>query len=168
MNRLQEKIVLILFFMVINSSANSGEPSYTIKLMTPETALKAAQAGLNQCRALGYQVSIAVVDRSGQTQVLLRDRLAGEHTLEASTNKAWTATSFKMSTTELAKVTQSGQESSGIRAMSRVLAIGGGVPVSIGGVIYGAIGVSGAPSGIDDDKCANAGISAIAIDLEFN
>jgi uncharacterized protein GlcG (DUF336 family) len=154
--------------MVIYTAASSAKPSFTIKLMTPETALKAAQAGLSECRALGYQVSIAVVDRSGQTQVMLRDRLAGEHMIEAATNKAWTAASFKMSTTELAKVTQSGQESSGIRVMSRVLAIGGGVPVDIGGTIYGAIGVSGSPSGKEDHKCATAAIATIAVDLEFN
>lgn len=154
--------------MLMRTAASSAEPSFTIKLMTPESALKAAQAGLSECRALGYQVSIAVVDRSGQTQVMLRDRFAGEHTIEAATNKAWTAASFKMSTSELAKVTQSGQESSGIRAMTRVLAIGGGVPVDIGGSIYGAIGVSGAPSGKEDDKCASAAIAAIAFDLEFN
>ncbi len=154
--------------MVIHTAASSAEPSFTIKLMTPETALKAAQAGLSECRTLGYQVSVAVVDRLGQTQVILRDRFAGEHTIEAATNKAWTAASFKISTTALAKATQSDQESSGIRAMTRVLAIGGGIPVDIGGSIYGAIGVSGAPSGKEDDKCANAGIAAIAIDLEFN
>lgn len=168
MSLLQKKIVLILLFMVIHTAAGSAEPSFTIKLMTPETALKAAQAGLSECRALGYQVSIAVVDRLGQTQVMLRDRFAGEHTMEAATNKAWTAASFKISTTALAKATESGQESSGIRAMNRVLAIGGGIPVDIGGSIYGAIGVSGAPSGTEDDKCAAAAIAAIAVDLEFN
>ena len=154
--------------MVMHSSASGAEPSFTIKLLTPETALKAAQAGLKQCRALGYQVSIAVVDRAGQLQVILRDRLAGVHTIEAATNKAWTAVSFKTSTTQLAKNTQSGQESSGIRGMSRVLAIGGGITVDVGGALYGAIGVSGAPNGIEDDKCAKAAIAAIAVDLEFN
>lgn len=154
--------------MVMHSSASGAEPSFTIKLLTPETALKAAQAGLKQCRALGYQVSIAVVDRAGQLQVMLRDRLAGVHTIEAATNKAWTAVSFKTSTTQLAKNTQSGQESSGIRGMSRVLAIGGGITVDVGGALYGAIGVSGAPNGIEDDKCAKAAIAAIAVDLEFN
>ena len=154
--------------MVMHSSASGAEPSFTIKLLTPETALKAAQAGLKQCRALGYQVSIAVVDRAGQLQVMLRDGLAGVHTIEAATNKAWTAVSFKTSTTQLAKNTQSGQESSGIRGMSRVLAIGGGITVDVGGALYGAIGVSGAPNGIEDDKCAKAAIAAIAVDLEFN
>lgn len=159
---------MILFLLIVNTSVYSAEPSFSVKLMTLETALKAAQAGLNECRALGYQVAITVVDRAGQTQVLLRDRFAGVHTIEASTNKAWTAVSFKTNTTQLAKNTQSDKESSGIRGMSRVLAIGGGITVDIGGDLYGAIGVSGAPDGLEDDKCARAAITAIAVDLEFN
>lgn len=154
--------------MAIVGPANSAEPSFTIKLLTPETALKAALAGLKECRDLGYQVAIAVVDRAGQTQVMLRDRYAGAHTVEAATNKAWSAASFKTGTTQLAKSTQNGKESSGIRGMSRVLAIGGGMTVDIGGTLYGAIGVSGAPSGSEDEKCAIAAIAAIAVDLEFD
>lgn len=161
-------IISALCLMIINGSANSAEPSFTVKQLTPETALKAAQAGLNQCRAAGYQVTIVVVDRSGQTQVMLRDRFAGEHTIEAANNKAWTAVSFKTNTTALAKNTQSGSESSGIRSVSKVLAIGGGLTIDIGGTLYGAIGVSGAPNGAEDDKCAQAAISAISVDLEFN
>jgi uncharacterized protein GlcG (DUF336 family) len=168
MNQCYKLILASLFFITVSTPAHSAEPSFTVKLLTPETALKAAQAGLNQCRAIGYQVTIVVVDRAGQVQVMLRDRYAGEHTIEAAMNKAWTAASFKISTTELAKNTQSGNESSGIRDMSRVLAIGGGMTVDIGGTVYGAIGVSGAPSGTEDDKCAEAAIAAIAVDLEFD
>lgn len=159
---------MTLFIVLTSSSVFSAEPSFTIKLLTPETALKAAQAGLKQCRDLGYQVAIAVVDRAGQPQIIIRDRLAGPHTIEAATNKAWTAVSFKTNTTELAKNTQSGMEMSGIRGVSKVLAIGGGITVEIGGALYGAIGVSGAPNGAEDDKCAIAAIDAISVDLEFN
>lgn len=147
---------------------NAADATYAIKLMTPETALKAAQAGLNKCREGGYQVAIAVVDRTGQTQVLLRDRFAGMHTPEAAVNKAWTAVSFKSNTSQFAEATQSGKESSGIRNISRVLAIGGGLMIEAGGALYGGIGVSGAPNGAADDACAKAGISAIMDDLELN
>jgi len=164
----QFKVLMSLFMLLSSSSVYSAAPSFTIKVLTPETALKAAEAGLKQCRTLGYQVSIAVVDRVGQPQIIIRDRLAGPHTIEAATNKAWTAASFKTNTTELAKNTQSGMEMSGIRGMSKVLAIGGGITVDIGGDLYGAIGVSGAPNGLEDDKCAIAAIDAIAVDLEFN
>lgn len=148
-------------------SAHAADATYAIKLMTPETALKAAQAGLNKCREGGYQVAIAVVDRTGQTQVMLRDRFAGMHTPEAAVNKAWTAVSFKSNTSQFADATQSGKESSGIRQITRVLAVGGGVMIEAGGVLYGGIGVSGAPNGTADDACAKAGINAIAEELEF-
>src|SRR5688572_277470 len=79
--------------------------TFTVKQLTPETALKAAQAALAKCRADGFQVSVAVVDRAGITQVVLRDRFAGPHTLEVATNKAWSAVSFRTSTSELGKAT---------------------------------------------------------------
>ena len=54
---------------------NHGLMSF--KLLTPETALALAQATLADCRDQGYQVAVAVVDRFGILQVLLRDRFAG-------------------------------------------------------------------------------------------
>lgn len=153
--------------LAASASIQAAESTYSIKLMTPETALKAAQAGLQKCREGGYQVAIAVVDRTGQTQVVLRDRFAGMHTPEAAVNKAWTAVSFKSNTSQFAESTQAGKESSGIRAIPRVLAIGGGLMIEAGGALYGGIGVSGAPTGAADDACAKAGITAIAEELEF-
>lgn len=154
--------------MLASAAATAAEATYAIKLMTPETALKAAQAGLKKCREGGYQVAIAMVDRTGQTQVVVRDRFAGMHTPEAAVNKAWTAVSFKSNTTQFAEATQSGKESSGIRSIPRVLAIGGGLMIEAGGNLYGGIGVSGAPTGAADDACAKAGIAAIMDDLELN
>lgn len=157
----------IVLLIAMNGSVFATEASYTIQLMTPETALKAALAGLKECRAIGYQVAIAVVDRTGQTQVILRDRFAGMHTVEAATNKAWTAVSFKTNTSQFAENTQSGRESSGIRNIPKVLAIGGGMMVDVGGVLFGAIGVSGAPNGAADDKCVKAALTSIVEDLEL-
>ena len=68
----------------------SAQATYTQKVLTPETALKAAQAALKKCRDSGYQATIAVVDRMGVVQVLLRDRFAGPHTTDMATAKAWT------------------------------------------------------------------------------
>ncbi|HJV75816.1 MAG TPA: heme-binding protein [Noviherbaspirillum sp.] len=161
-------VAACMFASATANVTNAADATYAIKLMTSETALKAAQAGLNKCREGGYQVAIAVVDRTGQTQVLLRDRFAGMHTPEAAVNKAWTAVSFKSNTSQFAEATQSGKESSGIRNISRVLAIGGGLMIEAGGALYGGIGVSGAPNGAADDACAKAGIAAIMDDLELN
>jgi uncharacterized protein GlcG (DUF336 family) len=136
--------------------------------MTPETALQAAQAALASCRQAGYQVSVAVVDRSGQIQVLLRDRFAGAHTLDVAPQKAWTAASFRIPTAELAAETQPGRPMSGIRWAPHVMAIGGGLVIEASGQVVGAIGVSGAPGGEADDACALAGVKAVTSLIELS
>ena len=143
------------------------QATYAVKLLTPEVATTAAQAALAQCRKAGHQVAVAVVDRSGVLQVLLRDRFAGAHTVEAATRKAWTAASFRMPTATLAAETQAGKAMSGIRALPQVMAIGGGQVIEAGGSSFGGIGVSGAPGGEADDACATAGLKAIADAIEF-
>ena len=99
--------------------------TFDIRTLTPETALEAAQAALASCRKSDYQVSVAVVDRMGVAQVVLRDRYAGPHTPEVAVGKAFTAVSFRTNTVELADETQPGKPSSGIRAVPRVVAVGG-------------------------------------------
>ena len=44
----------------------------------------------------------------------------------------------------------------------------GGLPIQVGGALVGAVGVSGAPSGITDEECAQAGIDAVLDDLEMS
>ncbi|MEO8385319.1 MAG: heme-binding protein [Betaproteobacteria bacterium] len=155
--------------LISNSTVTAAAeaPTFTVKMLTTETALKAAQAALAKCRKDGFQAAVAVVDRSGVVQVVLRDRYAGAHTPDIATAKAWTAASFKQSTGALAVETQAGKSMSGIRQMPRVAAIGGGLPINGGGDFLGAIAVSGAPGGDADEVCANAGIKAIADDIEF-
>ena len=144
-----------------------AEGTFSVKVLTPETALKAAQAALAKCRAGGFQVTVAVVDRMGVVQVLLRDRFAGPHTTDMASAKAYTAASFRTNTTALADATQSGRPQSGIRNRPGVAAVGGGVMIEAGGTLLGAIGVSGAPGGREDEACAEAGIAAIREDIEL-
>lgn len=141
--------------------------TFSVRQLTPDTALVAARAALESCRKSGYQVGVAVADRAGVTQVMLRDRFAGAHTVEVAINKAWTSASFRISTLALAAETQAGRPMSGLRATPRVAAFGGGLPIEAGGSVVGAIGVSGAPSGEADEACARAGIMAIADSIEF-
>jgi uncharacterized protein GlcG (DUF336 family) len=149
------------------TAVGAEEATYALKQLTPETALRAAQAALAKCRDNGYQVAVSVVDRHGITQVLLRDRFAGPHTVDVSANKAWSAVSFKTNTSELEKSSRAGTAMSGLRHVPRFTAIGGGVMIEAGGSLLGAIGVSGAPGGDADEACALAGTKAIADSLEF-
>ena len=153
--------------LALSATGWAAEATFTTKSLTPESALKAAQAALAKCRADGFQVTVAVVDRSGLTQVLLRDRFAGAHTVDYAQNKAWTAVTFRTNTTELEKATRPGAAMSGVRNIPRFASVGGGMMIEGAGSLLGGIGVSGAPGGDADDACAKAGIKAIADELEL-
>jgi uncharacterized protein GlcG (DUF336 family) len=160
------RIVVAGIALAAVGAASAQDATFNLRLLTPDTALKAAQAALARCRADGFQVAVAVVDRMGVGQVMLRDRFAGPHTPDMATAKAWTAVSFRTNTTDLAANTATGP-SSGVRHRPGVAAVGGGLMIEAGGSLLGAIGVSGAPGGKEDDVCAAAGIAAIKDSLEL-
>jgi uncharacterized protein GlcG (DUF336 family) len=147
--------------------ARAQEALVAYKTVSPEIALDLARAALTDCRQRGYQVAVAVVDRFGVTQVVLRDRFAGPHTVMTATGKAWTAVSFRTNTTDLVALTQPGMPQAGVRDLSGAVVVGGGMMVQAGGSLVGAIGVSGAPGGDADDACAKAGLSAIQDKIDF-
>lgn len=135
--------------------------------MRPDLAVELAQAALASCRDGGYQVAVAVVDRFGLTQAVIRDRYAGAHTIDTATAKAWAAVSFRTSTLELDRGIEEGTLSKGLRNIPGALVLGGGVLVESAGSIIGGIGVSGAPGPEIDEDCANTGIEAISEKLNF-
>jgi uncharacterized protein GlcG (DUF336 family) len=164
------KILLVSVFSLLLSlgAVNADEHAlFTTQSLTPETALKAVTAAMEKCRAEGYQVAVAVVDRMGNLQALLRDRFAGAHTPETAKGKAWTAASFRSNTSDLVEPTQAGKAQSGVRQVPGALMLGGGMLIAAAGSNVGAIGVSGAPNGTADDLCAAAGIAAIEDDISF-
>ncbi|PWS37340.1 hypothetical protein DFH01_10880 [Falsiroseomonas bella] len=144
-----------------------AEDFATFRVMSPPLALDLARAALEACRQRGFQIAVAVVDRFGVTQVVLRDTLAGAHTPDTAAAKARAAVSFRTSTEELSAATQAGQVNSAIRHIPGYVFLGGGVPVESAGSIVGGVGVSGAPGGAEDDACARAGISAVEDRLAF-
>lgn len=139
----------------------------TYKSLSPEVALELARAALAECRKRGFQVAVAVVDRFGVTQVMLRDRFAGAHTPATAAGKAWTAASFRTNTTDLVAASKEGTAQSGIRDLPGTVVLGGGIVIEAQGSIVAAVGVSGGPGGDADDACASAGIEAVRDRLDF-
>jgi len=148
--------------------AEDDSPFVTFQVLKPALALQMATVAMQSCRDAGYQVGVTVVDRSGIPQAFVRDQFAGLHVYETSRRKAWTAVSFRTSTSDLAASTAAGQTSSGIRFLTEALPLGGGLVVyEGGGSIVAGIGVSGAPGPDLDDACAAAGIAAIEDQIAF-
>jgi uncharacterized protein GlcG (DUF336 family) len=139
----------------------------TYKSLSPETALAAAQAALKKCRDNGFQVAVVVVDRLGEPQVMLRDRFAGRLAIDTATGKAYTALSFRLPTSDLARQVKAGQMDAGLSRLPHVAMLAGGLPIEAAGTLLGGIGVSGAPGGDKDEECARAGLDAIRDRIDF-
>ncbi len=134
-----------------------------IPRLTVEASEKLARATMEACRKQGIQIGVTVVDRSGDAMVVMRDTLAPRITLEISQQKANTAVNFNAATSSMEnRFTQPFS----VGKVDGLVFSAGGVPIEAAGNIIGAVGVSGAATGAQDEACARAGIEAIQFELE--
>lgn len=143
--------------------AKTAPLAVEIKRLTLESAYKLAWGAIQACRQQGVSIAVVVMDRGAHPQVILRDTLAPDLTLAIATKKAYTALSFNVPTADLSQQ----RLQSGLAYHSDLMLLPGGVPIQAGGIIYGAVGVSGAPSGETDAHCAQAGIQELLKELDF-
>ena len=160
---------MLSFAAALPAAAQQGSAQpilVPIKRMSLDTALKAARAAIDACRKEGVQIAVTVMDRGGHPQAVLRDVLAADLALDVSRAKAYAALSFVTPTSQLEE--RFTRPYGPPAAASRPLVISpGGLPIQAGGELVGAIGVSGAPSGQTDERCARAGFEAIYEELEL-
>lgn len=135
-----------------------------IPRLTMEAAEKIAHATVMACRKEGIQVGVTVVDRGGLPMVALRDTLAPPVTLEVSRQKAYTAVNFNA---PLSALEDRFTKPFSVGKIDGLVFSAGGLPIEAAGNIVGAVGVSGAPSGAQDEACARAGLDAIQADLDM-
>ena len=145
------------------SSTVFAQALITQKNISLAMAQTIAQAALAQCEGMGFKVSVAVVDRGGLTIVMLRGDGAGLHTPEGAERKAYTARTFSQPSADFVKRLSDRPDTAGSRQYTRVLALGGGLPIKAGSEVVGAVGVSGSPG--KDDVCSQAGIDKVADQL---
>ncbi|WP_435060254.1 GlcG/HbpS family heme-binding protein [Streptomyces sp. bgisy060] len=126
--------------------------------LTIEAAVKAARATLDAAGAEGQRVSVAVVDRNGNTLVTLRGDGAGPQSYESAVKKAFTAVSWNAPTSELAERLTNAPN---LKDIPGTLFLGGGAPVTAKGAPIAGIGVAGAPSGDLDEKFARIGVASL-------
>jgi uncharacterized protein GlcG (DUF336 family) len=141
-----------------------GEGLVMQKNLSLPLAKTIAEAALAECQSKGYHTAVAVVDQAGQVLVILRDQEATVPTLEMSRRKAYTAVMFRIPTLDFQKRTLDANYAAQ-RDVSEILALGGGVPITVGADVIGGIGSSGS-SQSQDDACAKAGIAKVADQLK--
>ncbi|MFI2736807.1 heme-binding protein [Streptomyces sp. NPDC018711] len=142
----------------VMADADNGN-TMTSTHLTIEAATKAAQATLHAAEKENQRVSVAVVDRNGNTIVTLRGDGAGPQSYESAERKAFTAVSWNAPTSVLAGRLANAPT---LKDIPGTLFLAGGAPVTAKGAPIAGIGVAGAPSGDLDEKFARAGVAALA------
>ncbi|WFB07421.1 heme-binding protein [Streptomyces sp. LX-29] len=135
--------------------------TYQSTHLTVDAATEAAQAALDAAEKDGQRITVSVVDRNGNTVVVLRGDGAGPQSYESAQRKAYTAVSWNAPTSELVKRLQ---QAPNLKDIPGTLFLAGAVPVQAPakGAPIAGIGVAGAPSGDLDEKYASAGAAALA------
>ena len=159
MNRLV-KILACAGAVSFGPSVVAGQSVVMQKALSLGLAKTIAEGALAECKAKGYSTSVVVVDRAGQTLVMLRDEAASAQTLEMARRKAYTARMFRTTTLEFQKRTEDPKYAAQ-RDVADILALGGGAPINVGNETLGGVGSSGS-SQEQDDACAKAGVAKVA------
>jgi len=147
------------------SATHTGQPlTVNIKRLSLDTAMRIGRAAIDHCRKEGVQITVTVIDRGGNVQVVLRDTLAMDVSIAISKKKAYTAMEFNSPTSAMDDRFKGAYN---VPKIDELVISAGGIPINIAGNIMGGIGVSGAPSGLTDEACAKAGLAAVQDDLEM-
>jgi uncharacterized protein GlcG (DUF336 family) len=130
----------------------------SVTLAEAEAVLKAAKKKADD---IGVPMNIAVVDAGNNLTAFVRQDGAWLGSIAIAQDKAFTARAFDAATDDLYEKTQPGGSLYGIGVSNdgRVITFPGGVPLTDGDEVVGAIGVSGGEVE-QDQEVAEAGAAA--------
>ena len=109
-----------------------------------------------KAREMDMRVVIAVSDASGRPVAVHCMDGAYHGSFDVALNKTYTSTAFQMSTKELSRLCQPGQDLYGLQFSNdgKVMILGGGEPLTVGDTMIGALGVSGGTATQDTELAA--------------
>jgi len=133
-------------------------------VISAEAAHACVGAAVKAAHAMGLCVNVAVLDASGVLAAFLRMPGAPLHSVDIAIDKAYTAVSFGLATSQWHGALQGHSDAvrEGIVRRPRFVAFGGGLAIVDQGHRIGAIGVSGA-SEAQDEAVAQAGLNALGL-----
>jgi uncharacterized protein GlcG (DUF336 family) len=147
---------------ILSLASVPGAQVLTQRDVSLRMALTIAETALAEC---GINTSVAVVDRAGRLRVFLQGDNANPHNIELARRKAYTARTFRQPSSAWAKRTET--TNTGQRMLADVIPLGGGMPINVGEETIGAVGLSGAPGGQEQEEaCGKAGIAKVADQLK--
>lgn len=132
--------------------------------ITWQAANACVSAAVQAAEAMGVRVNVAVVDAAGVLAAFLRMPGAPLHSVDIAIDKAYTAASFGLPTSQWPTALQqhSAAVREGIVLRPRFVGFGGGLPVVENGHRLGGVGVSGG-SEEQDEAIASASLKALGL-----
>ena len=125
-----------------------------------ETGKKVAAAALAEAGRNGWQMAVAIVDTAGDLVYFEKMDDTQVGSVDVALGKARSAARFKRPTKAFQDALAAGGEGLRILALTGAVPVDGGVPLTVGGKIVGAIGMSGGTSA-QDGQAAAAGVAAL-------
>lgn len=166
-HRVQMAIGVLVLSGLFTGSAMASGDVLTVKRMSVELARDIAQGALEACRETGYQVAAVVVDRNGDPVAILRDVFAPRIMIEIAMRTANTVVMSGVDSGDFVRNAKALAEK--LDHLDIVLSEAGGVRIEAGdGSFLGAVSVSGAPTGDDDEKCVRKALSDVEGRLMFS
>ena len=129
--------------------------------VTLADARQVIEAGERKATELGQPMNIAVVDAGGNLVAHIRMDGAWIGSVDIAIKKAYTARAFDLPTDQLAENAQPGGQFYGIDVSNngKIMIFAGGVPLTDGDTVVGAVGVSGG-QGTQDQAVAETAAAA--------
>lgn len=113
------------------------------------------------CTDRGFAATIAITDAGGHLRAFERADAAPFLTAGVAMDKAWTAASFGMSTHQWNQY-MSEPTVAPLANHPRVMPVGGGVPILVGGRLAGGLGISGGTS-VQDHEAAEDALRSLGL-----
>jgi len=122
--------------------------------MNLDMAKKMIKAAIERAEEMNRLCSVAIVDDRGFLVAIHRMDRAPIPTVDIARDKAWTAATFKMPSSDIIKFGDASSPGFGFNTQNwndRLTTISGGLPIKCGDDVIGGIGVSG---GMPDEDVA--------------
>ncbi len=132
--------------------------AYPIPAITFDGARLAAEAAGAESAARGVAPVVSVVDAEGALVYVHRPDAAQVASVDVATDKARTAAIYRRPSKDFEDQASGGRPSA--LHLARAVPLQGGLPLTVDGVVVGAVGVSGASSADEDQELAGLGVAA--------
>ncbi|MFI9722906.1 heme-binding protein [Streptomyces sp. NPDC052396] len=146
--------------MTTDTVPTTSSTDYSITRATAGALIAAVHAAAAR---IGFEAAVAVTDAGGHLKAFDRADDTPFLTAEVAVDKAWTAASFRTAT-HVWNEYLADRQVAPLGHHPRLLAVGGGYPITTGGRCIGGLGISGGTYE-QDQQAAEAALSSLGFDL---